>query len=318
MSTKSEEINIETRGRKRKAIDVESDSSSKSEKKKIKKSEPDKEEEVKENRIVVYNKNLVADDEDEESIESVEKIERFASGYSTNTLSNYNTFVCHLGNWGAPLKNYLSHPQFRSIFDFVKHEYDIGTCFPPKNLIFNAFQLTPFDKLKVVMIGLDPFVNKNEAMGLSFSVSKDSVCPPATLSMYKALENDTKLDFKPPIPIHGDLQDWAKQGVLMLNNCLTVREGASYSHSKAGWNKFTKAVLDSINKEKEGVIFLCWGNQAAKIWKSVDKKKHYVLTYGSPSPLSQKFQKFEDCKNFSKVNEILDEEGLSKIEWNLK
>ena len=201
---------------------------------------------------------------------------------------------------------------------YEKGFYGIGTWFPPKNLIFNAFQLAPFDKLKVVMIGLDPFVNKNEAMGLSYSVSRNSVWPPTTLNMYKALENDKKLDFKPPVPLHGDLQDWAKQGVLMLNNCLTVREGASYSHSKAGWSKFTKAVLDSINKEKEGIIFLCWGNQAAKICKFIDKKKHYVLNYGSPSPLSQRFQKFENCKNFSKVNEILDSEGLPRINWNLK
>ena len=133
MSNKVQEINIETRASKRKARDVESESSDKTDKKSIKESQSDKEE-VKENRIVPYTKKFIISDEDEESVESVEKIERFGSGYSSNTLSNYNTFVWHLGNWGAPLKNYLSHPQFRSIFDFVKHEYDIGTCFPPKKI----------------------------------------------------------------------------------------------------------------------------------------------------------------------------------------
>ena len=182
-----------------------------------------------------------------------------APNYDSNTLSSDNTFVYHLGNWQFPLKKYLSHPQFKAVFDFVKHEYDIGTWFPPKNKIFNAFQLTPFDKLKVFMIRLDPFINKKETMGLSFSVTKDVICPPTTQNMYKSLENDLKLDFKPPIPLHGDLQDWAKQGILMLNNWLTVREGSSYSHSKAGWNRFTKAVLEAISKEIDGIIFLCWG-----------------------------------------------------------
>ena len=250
--------------------------------------------------------------------EKGDKIEKFKTGYGSSALSSYDTFVWHLGSWKKPLQEYLSHPQFKSIFDFVKHEYDIGTWFPPKNLIFNAFQLTPFNDLKVVLIGLDPFENKDEAMGLAYSVSRNSNCPVATQNIFKALENDSKLDFKPPVPLHGDLRNWAKQGILMLNNWLTVREGASYSHSKAGWSKFTKAVLNAINKEKEGIVFLCWGKQSANICKNIDTKRHHVLTYGSPSQSSQKHQKFENCKNFSKVNEILEEEGLSKINWSLK
>lgn len=173
MSNQEQTKETQPRRSKRKAKEVEPEESQKPDAKRVKSDSSSKDEEVKENRVVLYNKNLI-EEEEEESSENSQQIERFEPAYASNTLSNYNTFVCHLGDWKSPLKNYLSHPQFRSIFDFVKHEYDIGTCFPPKNLIFNAFQLTPFDKLKVVMIGLDPFINKNEAMGLSFSVPKDS------------------------------------------------------------------------------------------------------------------------------------------------
>lgn len=274
----------------------------------------DSDEEVTETQLVPYNKKQEDSSSDEEN---KYQIIPFATDISANPLSTYNTFVCHLGNWKDPLTNYLKHPQFRSIFDFVKNEYDMGTCFPPKNLIFNAFQRTPFDKVKVVMLGAMPSVKLNEAMGLSFSVPRSTKCPPVLENIYKALVKDPKVDFTPPSPLHGDLESWANQGILMLNNSLTTREGEVSSHAKAGWKKFTKAILAAINKEKEGVIFLSWGGQAQKILKDVDKKKHYVLNYGNPSPLSQKFQKFEDCTNFSKVNEILREEGLSEINWNL-
>ena len=292
MSKENHNKDSSLRRSKRKAKDVEEDTFSNHESKRMKEETSEKEEE-KDNKLVLYNKNLIVEEEedkDEEDDGTCQKIERFEPGYSSNTLSSYNTFVCHLGNWKSPLTNYLCHPQFKNIFNFVKHEYDIGTWFPPKNLIFNAFQLTPFDKLKVVMIGMDPFISKNEAMGLSFSVTKNVICPPTTQNMFKALENDTKLDFKPPIPLHGDLQTWAKQGVLMLNNWLTVREGASYSHSRAGWNKFTKAVLEAINKEKDGVIFLCWGSQAMKIWKRIDKKALRLNLWKSVS-FNSKFPK---------------------------
>ena len=233
-------------------------------------------------------------------------------------MSAYNTFVCHLGNWNAPLTNYLKMPQFRNIFDFVRNEYDNGVCFPPKNLIFNAFHKTPFDKLKVVMLGGGPSIMLNESQGLSFCAPKTSKCPPMVENIFKALVKDPKVNFKMPEPLHGDTENWANQGVLMLNNSLTTRENSVNSHVKAGWSKFTNAVLSAINKEKEGVVFLCWGGQAKKALKGIDKKKHHVLTYGNPSPLSQKFQKFEDCTNFSRVNEILREEGLSEINWNLE
>lgn len=134
----------------------------------------------------------------------------------------------------------------------------------------------------------------NESQGLSFSAPKTLKCPPMIENIYKALMKDPKVNFKLPQPLHGDTEKWASNGVLMLNNSLTTRENEVNSHAKAGWNKFTQAVLESINKEKEGVVFLCWGGQSKKLLKGIDTKKHHVLTYGNPSPLSQKFQKFED------------------------
>lgn len=321
MSDNKHANSSKTKVGKRKPKDLESELKQKKGGKRVKSTSSDDSEPVKENSLVSYKKfeNIVISDSDidEKDDENKEQIVPFATNYSSNPLSTFSTFVCHLGNWTDPLKAYLKHPQFKHIFDFVRNEYDSKTCFPPKQLIFNAFQRTPFDKLKVVMLGNDPYPTANQANGLSFSVSKAAKCTPMLQNIYKALAKDSKTGFRPPTPLHGDLSNWANQGVLMLNNNLSVREGTSYSHSKSGWNKFTQEVIKAINKEKEGVVFLCWGGQAKKICKSIDRKKHHVLTYGNPAPLSQQFQKFEDCRNFSKVNELLREEGLSEIDWNL-
>lgn len=275
--------------------------------------------EVTENRLVMYEKFNKLEDSNSSSEEEEKetRIIPFATDISSNPLRAYNTFVCHLGDWKNPLGPYLKHKQFRSIFDFVKNEYDIGTCFPPKNLIFNAFQKTSFENLKIVMLGDAPSFKYNESMGLAYSTPKSMEMNPMMMNIFKALQKDPKVNFSAPKPIHGDVTKWADQGILMLNNSLTTREGKSGSHSKAGWKLFTKAILDSINKEKDGVVFLSWGGKNNKILKGIDRKKHHVLTYGNPSPLSQKFQKFEDCTNFSRANEILKEEGLSEIDWNL-
>jgi uracil-DNA glycosylase len=137
-------------------------------------------------------------------------------------------------------------------------------------------------------------------------------------NIYKALQKDPKVTFKQPNPVHGDLQSWADQGILMLNAVLTVRAGKSFSHKDSGWAKFTNEVIKAINKNKEGVIFLCWGGKAQEICKEVNKTKHHVLKYGHPSPLAQKTQKFENCTHFSEVNEILNKQGKDSIDWNLK
>lgn len=274
---------------------------------------------VEENRVVLYKKNYISGSESNSSEEEEKetKIIPFATDISANPLSTYNTFVCHLGDWKTPLHEYLKHKQFRSIFDFVKHQYDIGTCFPPKNLIFNAFQKTRFNDLKVVVLGSAPSAILNHAMGLSYSSPRSVECSPTLQNVYKALVKDPKVDFTMPNPMHGDLTNWTGQGVLMLNNSLTTQEGKVSSHAKAGWKFFTKAILDAINKEKEGVIFLSWGGQSLKILKGIDKKKHHVLTFSNPSPLSEKYQKFEDCTHFSDVNKILKKEGKDEIDWNL-
>lgn len=155
-------------------------------------------------------------------------------------------------------------------------------------------------------------------MGLSFSVPRTSVCPPSVVNMYKALANDSNVvDFKTPAPLHGDLQNWSSQGVLMLNNSLTVKNHNKRATSKNMWHKFTKAIIQSINKDKDGVVFVAWGPKAQAVCSDVDTTKHYVLTFSDPSKKDTRSEKFSECKNFSKVNEILDGDGKSEIDWNV-
>jgi len=174
-------------------------------------------------------------------------------------LASYDAFVAELGDWQEVLKDFLAKPIFRQIYDYVKQEYSAGVCFPPKHLIFNAFKQTQFKDLKAVIVGQDPYIKENEAMGLCFSIPKGTKVPPSLKNIYKALENDTKVKFKTPNPIHGDLSAWARQGVFLLNAILTVRTGVSNSHQKKGWEQFTDAVIQAINTKKENVVFILWG-----------------------------------------------------------
>lgn len=199
-----------------------------------------------------------------------------------------------MGDWAKPLSPYLKNPEFRNIFNFVRGEYDTSKCFPPQNKIFNAFQRTSFQNLKVVILGSSPSIKFNEAMGLSYSVPKSVECTPVIRNMYKALTKDSKIDFAEPKPMHGDLENWTNQGVLMLNNVLSVKEGRGTSMIKAGWPKFIHEVIKTISKNNEGIIFLTWGGKAQKLIASVDPKKHHILKYSHPSPLMQKLEKFED------------------------
>ena len=157
------------------------------------------------------------------------------SDVDSNPLNSYEDFVGHLGDWQEPLAAYLKTPSFKKIFAFVQKEYSSTKCFPPKELIFNAFKKVPFSKLKAVIVGQDPYIKDNEATGLCFSVPKETRCPPSLKNIYKALKKDKKVDFKEPKPVHGDLEKWADQGVLMLNASLTVQAGKSNSHAKCGW-----------------------------------------------------------------------------------
>lgn len=181
---------------------------------------------------------------------------------------------------------------------------------PPKNLIFNCFNYFNFNKLKVVILGQDPYHGINQAMGLSFSVGKNIKLPPSLKRIYKEIESDLNIakDYN-----NGDLTNWAKQGVLLLNTALTVREGNPGSHSKI-WIEFTNEIIKYINEHSEGIVFLLWGNHAKKYKSFVDLNKHYCLEASHPSPLAR--NGWFGCKHFSKTNEILKNNNKSVIDWN--
>ena len=282
---------------------------------KPKQSKPSVTKKVKSSKAkTVSKKKVVVDSESEEEKHEVADL----SDVNPDPLNSYEDFVGHLGDWKEPLKNYLSKSHFKTIYSYVKAEYGATKCFPPKELIFNAFRKVQFNDIKVVIVGQDPYIKDNEAVGLCFSVPKTTKCPPSLKNIYKSLKADPGVDFKEPSPIHGDLESWADQGVLLLNTVLTVRAAKSFSHKDSGWDKFTQEVIEAINRSKEGIIFLCWGGHAQKICKNVSTSKHHVLSYAHPSPLSQKFKKFEECRHFSQVNTILKKQGQEEIDWNLK
>ena len=185
-------------------------------------------------------------------------------------------------------------------------KYDSG------NAIFNAFNQTPFNKVKVVILGQDPYHGSGQAMGLSFSVPKGVKPPPSLVNIFKELKSDIGL----PIPTQGDLTPWAKQGVLLLNAVLTVRENEPASHAKIGWMHFTDAVIRKISDEKKGVVFLLWGKFAEQKQTLIDETKHFVLKAAHPSPFSAD-KGFFGCKHFSKTNELLAKQGLQVINWHI-
>ena len=228
-------------------------------------------------------------------------------------MSNVNKVIFQIhSSWKSNLKNHLEEDYFTDLIKKIDIEYSKFNIFPEKKLIFNAFKLTSFDKLKVVIIGQDPYFNKGQANGLCFSVDKKTPLPPSLKNIYKAISNDIKSsNFK-----NGDLSNWAKQGVLLLNTVLTVREGIPNSHKNFGWEKFTNHVIEHISMKKNNICFLLWGNNAKKKAILIDHKKHLVLTSVHPSPLSA-HRGFLDCKHFSTTNNYLTSNGLQPIEWNV-
>ena len=185
-------------------------------------------------------------------------------------LASYDRFIAELGDWREPLKTYLAGNQFKSVYNFVKSEYNTQTIFPPRELIFNAFKHVSWNDLRVVIVGQDPYINKGEAMGLCFSIPKGVKVPPSLRNIYKALDADKNVKFSMPNPIHGDLRASASQGVLLLNAILTVRSGTSNSHQKKGWEQFTDEVIKQIDSKKEGVVFMLWGSKAQEKAKTVN------------------------------------------------
>lgn len=217
-------------------------------------------------------------------------------------------------SWGAVLKHEFDKPYFQQVVTFLKTEKAAGkTIFPPGPLIFNAFNQTPFDKVKVVIIGQDPYHGLGQAHGLSFSVPNGVKPPPSLLNIFKEIENDTGI--KMPRE-YGNLTRWAEQGVLLLNAALTVRANEAASHANFGWMEFTDAVIKKISDEKKGVVFLLWGKFAQEKQKLIDETKHFILKAAHPSPFAAD-KGFFGCKHFSKTNELLVKQGLEPIDWKL-
>lgn len=216
-------------------------------------------------------------------------------------------------SWLHVLKDEFEKPYFKDIKAYLLQEKQQGkTVYPPGSLIFNAFNLTPFHQVKVVVLGQDPYHGAGQAHGLSFSVPYGVAQPPSLVNIFKEIKND--LGIEPPE--HGNLEHWAKQGVLLLNAFLTVRANEPASHSKIGWEHFTNAVIKKISEEKDGVIFLLWGKFAQNKESLIDPFKHHVLKAAHPSPFSV-HQGFFGCKHFSKTNQILENKNLPPIDWHL-
>jgi uracil-DNA glycosylase len=216
-------------------------------------------------------------------------------------------------SWKEVLKDEFQKSYFEQIVMFLKHEKALNKIiYPPGNLIFNAFDKTPFNDVKVVILGQDPYHGPGQAHGLCFSVQKGVKPPPSLVNIYKELNKDVGI----PIPETGDLTKWAEHGVLLLNAMLTVRNGEPASHSKIGWESFTDAVIRKISDLKEGVVFMLWGKFAQDKQVLIDATKHYILKAAHPSPFSAD-KGFFGCRHFSKANELLVKDGKAPVDWQL-
>jgi uracil-DNA glycosylase len=213
--------------------------------------------------------------------------------------------------WKNILNQEFEKPYFKELANFVKKEYTTTTCYPKGADIFAAFDYCNLNNLKVVIIGQDPYHGPNQANGLCFSVKDEIAHPPSLINIFKEISTDLKVDY----PKSGNLERWAKQGVLLLNATLTVRAHEAGSHQKKGWETFTDEVIQQISKEKEDIIFLLWGGFAKKKAKLIDKSKHHILESGHPSPLSANRGYWFGNKHFSKTNELLSSLGKEIIEW---
>ena len=217
-------------------------------------------------------------------------------------------------SWKEVLINEFEKDYMQSLKVFLKQQQQQGRkIFPPNQFIFNAFNHTPFDQVKVVIIGQDPYHGQGQAHGLSFSVQKGVMPPPSLKNIFKELADDIP-GFS--IPTHGDLTQWADQGVLLLNASLTVEAQQPGSHQKKGWEAFTDQAITSLSARRSGIVFLLWGKFAQEKAALIDKNKHYVLTAAHPSPYSAS-NGFFGCKHFSKTNQILQNNGLKPIDWQL-
>jgi len=213
-------------------------------------------------------------------------------------------------SWRQVLQPEFDKPYFELLTDFVRHAYATRQCFPPAGQIFRAFDLCPFDKVRIVIIGQDPYHDVNQAHGLCFSVQDGVPAPPSLVNIYKELNRD----LGKPIPTSGNLTHWAEQGVLLLNATLTVEAHRAGSHQGKGWEELTDAVIQALNNQRSNIVFMLWGSYAQRKGQYIDRRKHLVLTAVHPSPLSA-YRGFIGCGHFSQANTYLQQHGQTPIAW---
>lgn len=217
-----------------------------------------------------------------------------------------------LGSWNKPLAPLFADERYIKIREFLKEEYRNFVVYPDMYDLYNCFRFTPFDSVKAVILGQDPYHNVGQAHGLCFSVQDGVQFPPSLQNIFKELKADIGCD----IPKSGNLTKWAKEGVLLLNTSLSVREHQANSHSKCGWAWFTDSVIKLISKQKENIVFILWGGNARSKKPLIDSNKHCILECAHPSPLSS-YNGFFGCKHFSKTNDYLQSKGILPIDWDL-
>ncbi len=215
-------------------------------------------------------------------------------------------------SWKPVLETEFNADYFAGLKEFLIEEKSKYRVYPPGPLIFNAFNKTPFERVRVVILGQDPYHGRGQAHGLCFSVPTGIAQPPSLVNIFKELNTDLGT----PIPSHGNLEKWAEQGVLLLNATLTVRINQAGSHQGKGWERFTDAAIRSLSDKKTGIVFMLWGKYAHAKESLIDAKKHYLLKAAHPSPFSA-YSGFFGCRHFSKTNEILKRHGFEPIDWSL-
>jgi uracil-DNA glycosylase len=215
-------------------------------------------------------------------------------------------------SWKEVLASEFDSSYFAELKEFLVEEKSKYSIYPPGSLIFNAFRLTPFNTVRVVILGQDPYHGQGQAHGLCFSVPDGVPPPPSLVNIGKEIENDLGY----PLTAHGNLEKWARQGVLLLNATLTVRANLPGSHQRKGWETFTNAVISRLSEQRVGLIFLLWGRYAQEKEVLIDTNRHYILKAAHPSPFSA-YNGFFGCRHFSKTNEILKKHGLEEINWKI-
>lgn len=218
-----------------------------------------------------------------------------------------------MNTWDAFIALEREKGYFQQLNDFLEKEYETQIVYPPRDAVFNAFKYCSLEQTKVVILGQDPYHGLGQAHGLSFSVNKGIALPPSLRNIFKELQTDVGFE----IPMYGDLSEWAQQGVLLLNDVLTVRAGKAGSHQKMGWEQFTSQVISYLSEQKEGLVFLLWGNHALKKGNNIDSSKHLILSSGHPSPMSANQGKWFGNRHFSKTNTYLIQQGKEPINWQL-